>query len=91
MAQKKKNKRRRRQFQQKVILSVLLVIIIGLIGVLGYQMQKNEKRRMETQVHPLRFRHPLLLGTVQSRYRIPARRRRLHRRLSRYSRFRQMV
>ena len=34
---------------------------------------------METQVHPLRFRHPLLLGTVQSRYRIPARRRRLHR------------
>lgn len=92
MAQKKKNKRRRRQFQQKVILSILLVIIIGLIGVLGYQMQKNEKnRRMETQVHPLRFRHPLLLGTVQSRYRIPARRRRLHRRLNRYSRFRQMV
>ena len=44
MAQKKKNKRRRRQFQQKVILSVLLVIIIGLIGVLGYQMQKNEKK-----------------------------------------------
>ena len=89
MAQKKKNKRRRRQFQQKVILSVLLVIIIGLIGVLGYQMQKNEKK--QTQVHPLRFRHPLLLGTVQSRYRIPARRRRLHRCLSRYSRFRQMV
>ena len=45
MAQKKKNKRRRRQFQQKVILSVLLVIIIGLIGVLGYQMQKNEKKQ----------------------------------------------
>ena len=50
MAQKKKNKRRRRQFQQKVILSVLLVIIIGLIGVLGYQMQKNEKK--QTVVFP---------------------------------------
>ena len=47
MAQKKKNKRRRRQFQQKVILSVLLVIIIGLIGVLGYQMQKNEKKQTD--------------------------------------------
>ena len=47
--------------------SVLLVIIIGLIGVLGYQMQKNEKnRRMETQVHPLRFRHPLLLGQFRA-------------------------
>ena len=44
---KKKNKRRRRQFQQKVILSVLLVIIIGLIGVLGYQMQKNEKKQTD--------------------------------------------
>ena len=47
MAQKKKNKRRRRQFQQKVILSILLVIIIGLIGVLGYQMQKNEKKQTD--------------------------------------------
>ena len=47
MAQKKKNKRRRRQFQQKVILSVLLVIIIGLIGVLGYQIQKNEKKQTD--------------------------------------------
>ena len=61
----KRKQRRMTSVQQKVILSVLLVIIIGLIGVLGYQMQKNEKnRRMETQVHPLRFRHPLLLGTV---------------------------
>lgn len=92
MAQKKKNKRRRRQFQQKVILSVLLVIIIGLIGVLGYQMQKNEKNQTDGNASASSSdRHPLLLGTVQSRYRIPARRRRLHRRLSRYSRFRQMV
>ena len=33
--------------KQKVILSVLLVIIIGLIGVLGYQMQKNEKKQTD--------------------------------------------
>lgn len=30
-----------------MILSVLLVIIIGLIGVLGYQMQKNEKKQTD--------------------------------------------
>ena len=57
-------------------------------GAVSYTHLDVYKRQ---QVHPLRFRHPLLLGTVQSRYRIPARRRRLHRRLSRYSRFRQMV
>ena len=47
MAQKKKNRRRKRQFQQKVILSVLLVIIIGLMGVLGYQMQNKEKNQTD--------------------------------------------
>ena len=86
MAQKKKNKRRRRQFQQKVILSVLLVIIIGLIGVLGYQMQKNEKKQTDGNARA----SASLLGCtffsclfVYIRHFFFA--------LSRYSRFRQMV